>query len=299
MDLPRSLVVVADDLGIGPATSHGILHLAELGKVTATVLLVNSRYADHAVHAWRKAGGPSLVDLGWHACLTLDRPVLSARRVPSLVAEDGCFLSLPRFVAHLTVGRLRLEEVRAELQAQYDRFVAMTGRPPALVNGHHHVQVFPGVGRVLLDVLARQQPLPYVRRVRETIPLLAAIPRARWKRALLATLGGRFVQQQRGFPGNDYLGGISDPHGLTRMHRGKEENLLVRWLARVPGRVVEFVSHPGRLDETLAGRDSLGDARVRELELLEQTDLEGVCRSAGFRLSAPSRLNGYDERLAG
>ncbi|MBI1914965.1 MAG: ChbG/HpnK family deacetylase [Planctomycetes bacterium] len=298
MDVPRSLVVVADDLGIGPATSHGILHLAGLGKVTGTVLLVNSPYADHAVHAWRKAGGPALIDLGWHPCLTLDRPVLLPRRVPSLVAEDGCFLPLARFIARLMVGRVRLEEVRAELQAQYDRFVAMTRRSPALVNGHHHIQVLPGIGRVLLDVLARQRPLPYVRRMRETIPLLAAIPRARWKRALLATLGGRFIQQQRDFPGNDYLAGISDPRGLTRMRRGKEENLLVRWLAQVPGRVVEFVCHPGGPDETLAGRDSLGDARVRELELLEQTDLAAVCRSAGFRLSAPSQLNGHDERLA-
>ena len=49
MDAPRSLVVVADDLGIGPATSHGILHLAALGKVTATVLLVNSPHAEAAV----------------------------------------------------------------------------------------------------------------------------------------------------------------------------------------------------------------------------------------------------------
>src|SRR5207245_8324096 len=141
-------------------------------------------------------------------------------------------------------------------------FLEMTGRAPALVNGHHHVQVLPGIGRVLLDVLARQRPRPYVRRVRETIPLLAAIPRARWKRALLGSLGGRFVPQQRDFPGNDYLAGISNPRGLTRKRRGKEENLLVLWLAKVPGRVVEWVCHPGCPDSTLAGRDPLSDARV-------------------------------------
>jgi predicted glycoside hydrolase/deacetylase ChbG (UPF0249 family) len=297
MDVPRSLVVVADDLGIGPATSHGILHLAGLGKVTATVLLVNSPHAEDAVRAWRKGSGPALLDLGWHACLTLDRPVLPPRSVPSLVAENGCFLSLPRFVARLALGRVRFEEVSAELRAQYDRFLELTGRAPALVNGHHHIQVLPGIGRVLLDVLTGQWPRPYVRRVRETIPLLAAIPRARWKRALLSTLGGRFLQQQRGFPGNDYLAGISDPHGLSRTRRGKEENLFVRWLAQVPGRVVEFVCHPGRPDPTLAGRDALGDARVRELELFEQADLEAVCRSAGFRLCLPSRLT-EPERLA-
>jgi len=312
MNGPRSLVIVADDLGIGPATTHGILHLAGLGKVTGTVLLVNSPHAEEAVRAWHRAGGPQFVDLGWHACLTLDRPILPPGRVRSLVTEDGSFLSLGRFVARLAGGRVRLEEVRAELQAQYDRFIELTGRPPVLVNGHHHIQVFPGIGRVLLDVLARQWPLPYVRRVRETIPLLAAIPRSRWKRALLATLGGRFLQQQqqRGFPGNDYLAGVSDPRGLTHTRRGQEENLLVRWLTQVPGRVVEFVCHPGYCDETLDGRDAIprmpsglspqaqAAARVRELELLEQTDLEEVGRSAGFRLTAPSQLAGHRNRLA-
>jgi len=315
MNGPRSLVIVADDLGIGPATTHGILHLATLGKVTGTVLLVNSPHADEAVRAWRRAGGPQLIDLGWHPCLTLDRPILSADRVRSLVSEDGSFLSLARFVTRLVVGRVRLEEVRAELQAQYDRFIELAGRPPALVNGHHHIQVFPGIGRVLLDVLARQQPLPYVRRVRETIPMLAAIPRSRLKRAVLATLGRRFIQQQqkRGFPGNDFLAGVSDPRGLTRTRRGKEDNFLVRWLTQVPGRVVELVCHPGHHDETLDGRDAIthlssltwglsppahASARVRELELLEQTDLEAVGRSAGFRLTAPSWLAGYGKRLA-
>src|SRR5438094_5371527 len=146
MDVPRSLVVVADDLGIGPATSQGILHLAGLGKVTATVLLVNSPHADAAVRAWRKAGGSALVDLGWHACLTLDRPVLPPRRVPSLVRPDGTFWSLPRLFARLAAGRIRRDEVRAELQAQYDRFLDLTGQPPALVNGHHHVHVLPRIG---------------------------------------------------------------------------------------------------------------------------------------------------------
>ena len=51
----RFLVVTADDFGIGPATTHGILELALQGRVTATVLLVNSPHAEAAVRAWRQA----------------------------------------------------------------------------------------------------------------------------------------------------------------------------------------------------------------------------------------------------
>ncbi len=311
MDAPRSLVVVADDFGIGPATSRGILDLAARGKVTGTALLVNSPHAEDAVRQWRRAGGR--LDLGWHACLTLDRPVLSPQRVPGLVRADGTFHPLPHFVGRLLLGRVRIEEVHDELRAQHDRFVKLVGRPPALVSGHHHIQVMPGVGRVMLDVLSHQRPLPYVRRVCETLPMLAAIRCARFKRALVGTLGRRFaeLQRRRGFPGNDTLAGITDPRGLVRERRGGEENLLLRWLGQVPGRVIEFVCHPGHADPTLVGREehlrlppwlarragglapgAWDEARPRELALLQQTDLEAT----GPRLAAPSSVAGRAPR---
>ena len=49
MDAQRYLVVTADDYGIGPATSQGILELALQERVTATVLLVNSPHAESSV----------------------------------------------------------------------------------------------------------------------------------------------------------------------------------------------------------------------------------------------------------
>src|SRR5437763_6300826 len=96
----RQLVVIADDYGIGPATSRGILDLAADGLVTGAVLLVNSPYAAEGVRAWRQAGTP--MELGWHPCLTIDAPVLPARDVPSLVGRDGRFHSLGRLMRRFT-----------------------------------------------------------------------------------------------------------------------------------------------------------------------------------------------------
>src|SRR5205807_1556815 len=126
-----------------------------------TVLLVNSPHADQAVRAWRQAG--AALELGWHPCLTLDRPVLPAAAVPTLV-EDGRFLPLGAFLRRLCLGAIDPEQVAAELHAQYQRFLDLVGHPPTVINAHHHVQVFPPVGRILLDLLARQRPLPYFRR---------------------------------------------------------------------------------------------------------------------------------------
>ena len=62
MNGKRYLIVTADDYGIGPETSRGILELSLQGRLTATVLLVNSPHVEPAVQAWQQAGRP--VQLG-------------------------------------------------------------------------------------------------------------------------------------------------------------------------------------------------------------------------------------------
>ncbi len=289
MDASRYLVVTADDFGIGPATSRAILDLAAAGRVTGTVLLVNAPHAEAAVQAWRQSGVP--LEVGWHPCLTLDRPVLPAEQVPSLVGPDGQFWPLGHLIRRLYAGRVRAAEIEAELQAQYRRFVELVGGPPPVVNAHHHVHVFPPVGAILRRVLAGSQPLPYLRRVCEPWGMLRRVPGARGKRAFLSLLGRREARQCRraGFPGNDWLAGITDPPWVA------DHDYLARWLTRIPGRVVELTCHPGYLDPTLVGRDcTAGDGlllrRVHELERLREPAFAEACRQAGFSLVPASAL---------
>jgi predicted glycoside hydrolase/deacetylase ChbG (UPF0249 family) len=281
VDATRYLVVTADDYGIGPATSRGILDLAARGLVTSTVLLVNSPYAEDGVRLWRREGVP--LEMGWHPCLTLDRPVLLAAQVPSLVRPDGRFWPLGTLIRRLALGRVRAAEVEAEFRAQYHRFLDLVGGPPTVVNSHHHVQVFPPVGDVLLRVLGGQRPRPYVRRVQEPWSMLARVPGARIKRVFLSLIGRWNARRQRraGFPGNDWLAGVTDPPCVA------DPDYLRRWLARVPGRVVELTCHPGHLDTSLDGRDgSLHDGqllrRVHEFQHLENDSFRTSCRAAGF-----------------
>ncbi len=288
----RYLLIAADDYGIGPATSQGILDLASEGLVTATVLLVTSPYAEEAVQAWRRAGQP--VELGWHPCLTLDQPVLPAHAVPSLVDARGHFWPLGSFLRRLALGSIHTAELEAELLGQYTRFRELVGRPPILVNAHHHVHIFPLVGAILRELFAKSGILPYVRRLREPWRTIARIPGARGKRAFLSILGrpeGRRFDQA-GFPGNDWLVGVTDPSTAA------DPASLARWLKSVPGRVVELTCHPGYLDETLVGRDGtwtdgLLHWRVHELERLRETAFQAACEDAQFRRLAPSALPTY------
>ncbi|HYT92865.1 MAG TPA: ChbG/HpnK family deacetylase [Gemmataceae bacterium] len=298
MDGKRYLIVTADDFGIGPATSQGILDLAEQGLLSCTVLIVNSPHAEQAVRAWRQAGAP--MELGWHPCLTLDEPVLPAGRVPSLVGRDGRFWGLGQFLKRVCTGRINAAEVEAELRAQLDRFVALVGRLPVVVNSHQHVQLFQPVGDILLDLLGRRRPLPYVRRIREPWGMLWRVPGARLKRTVLSWLGRRDARQQAmyGFPGNDWLAGITDPRWVA------DPQFLVRWLSGVPGRVVELACHPGHWDDTLVGRDCTPEdggtqRRVGEFRRLSETSFREVCERVGFVLTAPSEVrNLHGPRVA-
>jgi predicted glycoside hydrolase/deacetylase ChbG (UPF0249 family) len=289
------LVVIADDYGIGPATSEGILHVATRGLVTGTVLLVNSPYAEMAVRAWRKVGRP--LELGWHPCLTLDRPVLPVNRVPSLVGPDGCLHPLGRFMRRWCLGQLQPAEIEAELRAQYERFVNLVGHVPGLINSHQHIAIFPPVGKILMGILQQQRPLPYLRRVREPNRMLVYIPGARLKRGFLSCLGRYHGRQQEaaGFPGNDWLAGTTNPAYV------KDPRFLARWLARVPGQVVELACHPGFLDPTLLGRDctpydGLMGRRVDELQLLQQPAYLEACARAGLRRVAASEILNHPGR---
>jgi hypothetical protein len=121
--------------------------------------------------------------------------------------------------------------------------------------------------------------------------MFAKIPGARAKRAFLTFLGRREarLQERAGYPGNDWLAGVTDPPHVT------DPEFLVRWLTKIPGDVIELTCHPGYHDKSLVGRDCIeGDGqlarRVCELKLLRDESFPEACRRAGLTLVAPANL---------
>jgi predicted glycoside hydrolase/deacetylase ChbG (UPF0249 family) len=237
------------------------------------------------------------MELGWHPCLTIDAPVLPAGQVPSLVDGSGRFHCLGTLLRRLTLRRVNPADIETEFRAQLERFHDLVGYFPTVINTHHHVQVFKPVGIILRRVLAGLAALPYIRQIREPWHMIARVPGARCKRLLLNWLGRRDGRRQKraGFPGNDWLAGITNPPCVT------DPDFLVRWLGRIPGRVVELTCHPGHRDLTLVGRDcTLEDGqlerRVAEYHLLDDVRFDDVCCRTGFSRVTPFELAGYRGR---
>src|SRR5581483_3290402 len=119
MTAERLLIVNADDFGQSPGITRGVIEAAERGIVTSASLMVRWPAAVEAAAFARARPGFSLglhLDLGeWRY-------------------RDGAWSPIYRVVPAEDAAA-----VAAEVARQWDRFIALAGRPPTHLDSHQHV----------------------------------------------------------------------------------------------------------------------------------------------------------------
>jgi predicted glycoside hydrolase/deacetylase ChbG (UPF0249 family) len=205
--------VNADDFGLTPGVSAGILLAQRHGIVTSTTVLATAAIDRELLAAARDSG----LGLGLHVNLTLGRPLSRSR---SLVDGDGRFVRDARRAA----ARATATDVEREIEAQVERFIALVKRPPTHLDTHHHVGLLEPVREVVLAA-ARGLGIP----VRSQSPEA----RARARGAGLRT--------------PDHFFGESGPDAYWTPAR------TLRHLRGLPPGVSEFMTHPGWCDDALGG----------------------------------------------
>jgi predicted glycoside hydrolase/deacetylase ChbG (UPF0249 family) len=246
-DGPRIVIVNADDLGRTTGINSGIFEAHQGGLVTSATLMVAYEAAEDA--AAQLAENPDL-GVGLHVALTGGPPVLPAERLPSLTDADG---RLPAKPEHL--GQPDPGEVMAEANAQFDRFLELTGRPPTHLDSHHHSHRIPVVYDAVV-ALAREHGLP----VRKASPEVAA----RLRGAGLVTTD-YFVES---FFGED-----------ARLE------VLLEILGKLEPGTTEIMCHPAHVGDELRASSSYADARERELAVLTHPDAVSAVHDLGLRLA--------------
>jgi chitin disaccharide deacetylase len=254
----NGIIVGADDLGLSPGVTQGILEAYRDGVVRSTSLLVTFPGAEEAAALALAERG---LEVGLHVDLVGGRPASDPAHVRSLVDAEGRFHRLPQFTARLLSGRIRLAELAVEVRAQAAR-AREWGVEPRAWDSHRHTHLMPPASRVIA-LVARQEGARYLRRARP--PRLAATAKAQ----LLGVASVAAWLVQRGVPGNDWF------VDLTALP-SRPDPAAVALYAAYPG-LGEIVAHPGRPDDALrATGDSLTLRRFDDLAVL----IDPLLRSA-------------------
>lgn len=276
-DLPRLLIVNADDYGLTTGVSRAILRAHRDGIVTSTSALAVAPGFGSTAEWLRDTEG---IGVGAHlAAVGEDPPLLSAREVPTLVDRHGRFpLSWRQFLPRMAARRVDPEDLRREFRAQLG-LLQDAGLPLTHVDTHQHLHLWPAVAAVVLD-LAVEAGIPAVRVTRSA----AGSPVGRVVRRLSGRLerqaadrGLRFTAAATGL---DEAGTLDGPRMLTALAR----------LGGTPASSAELGTHPGEADDPDLARYRWGYRWPEELAALTSPEIRRAVERAGWRLGTYADL---------
>lgn len=242
------VIVCADDFAVNASASMGIAQLAQLGRISATsVMVLSPRWAQDAVLLQPLRGR---IDVGLHLDWTSD-----------FAQAAGHGLTLGAAMRRALLGGFDQTHAIAVIERQLDAFEAQWQAAPDFVDGHQHVQQFAGIREALVTVLVRRyasSPVKPYLRVSRTPNGSAGL-----KGCIIAWMGASALEKlainadltrARGFFGiYDFSG-----DGV------RYQRLMQGWLARAtPGSIL--MCHPAQAAEP---GDDIGIARTQEFAYL-------------------------------
>jgi predicted glycoside hydrolase/deacetylase ChbG (UPF0249 family) len=304
----RRIVLHADDFGMNPAVTDGILRGFDEGLLTSTSLLSNAPDADRAMDCWRqleaqrREGGlksaarrrrlddPSQpFDFGIHLNLTQGFPLTGALYPAELLDREGRFPGIftlfrrLRRAAPAILARVE-DELFCQVQFMFDR-----GLRPTHVNGHQYIELLPPLGPVVGSLL-RQFRIPAVRVAWEPS----------WRKSR-AWSGIRMTQWLLGGVKKYYAGRFrrhvsqtqarfADTFFGTMTAGTTTPAMLAAFLTASPAsQLLEIGLHPAREAETHSDladgwHDALAATRPRELQMVLSTALDEELTGRNCRL---------------
>lgn len=267
--MAKDLIVNADDFGLSPGVSQGIIQAHHEGILTSTTMMVNFPWAPACAAMLQEAPG---LAVGIHLNATTGRPVLPAAEVPSLVTPEG---AMSKRFWHLRFG-IKWEELVREWEAQVARGMELIGRRPTHLDTHGFTQGYAGFAKAMVTV-ARKFGIQAVRILRPGPQMPRPATFRGW--SPLDLLYQRYLRASCQLT---EASGLKRPD-QTAVGDWDVERLLARLERLEPG-VTELVCHPGRVDETVRQISSLQERREVELAALTDPRVRRAMAQHGIRL---------------
>jgi len=261
------LVVCADDFGLTHAISRSIATLARHGKLNAISCMSVCRGWEADAALLRDL--PETVQIGLHVTLTDEEPLTAM----PLLAWNCHMPASSELERRAMTRRLPLGEIRAEVSAQFDRFIDVFGRPPDFVDAHQHVHVLRGIREIILAETARRAPGAWVRSCADRPS--AILSRCFAFKAMLNSVQSRAVPgaaAKHGLACNDSFAGFYD-------FSSDYKSIFPQFLDN-PGQFHLVMCHPGGGH----GRgDVIAPARQREAAALRAMPIHEMAAARGLR----------------
>jgi predicted glycoside hydrolase/deacetylase ChbG (UPF0249 family) len=245
--------------------------------------MANGAALDYAVKLAREH---TQLGVGVHLNLVEGRPLCSAADVPSLLGSDGNFLPKFALIRRQLRGRLSLDELRKEVEAQID-CVRNAGIEPTHVDAHKNIHAYPPFFTVVAHVAASRAiagiRVPLERpRFRDWF----ASPTSILRTTLLngAAWLSRRKLRSLSLTTTDAFAGTLRTGNVTA-------GWLLSWFSSLDGGSVELMVHPGKCDEELLKMPTrLTTHRETELNALTDQRVKDAIKHRGIELSHFGRL---------
>ena len=259
--MSRRIWLCADDYGISPGVNRAIRDLIENGRLNATsAMVVGPAIGRDEVNALKAAAETNpRCAVGLHVTLTAPFRPLTMHFRP---IEGGLFLPHTKLLRRGLTGRFDSELIHTEVTVQLAAFVDLFGRPPDFVDGHQHVQLYPGVRAAFLAAVKTGAPEAWIRQCGRDRPWVQRLdsPKALVLDALSAQFRKRATRANLSF--NPAFAGAYDFSKATEFGA-----LMRQFLQGMPEAGV-VMCHPGFVDDVLISLDPLTVQREREYEFL-------------------------------
>jgi chitin disaccharide deacetylase len=287
----KQLILNADDFGMTRGVNEGIIRAHREGILTSTTLMANGEAFDDAVE---RAHGNKELGVGGHLVLVGGKCIAPKDSVASLVDADGVLPdSLALFVARLSSGMIRVEEIESELRAQIAKIRA-AGIEPTHLDTHKHTHAHPRVMEALGKV-ARECGITRVRKPIENLRDSWETSRAGGQGVsmqILAAGAVRAIAPQFTAIAKKYAL-LSPDHFLGLAMTGQLGPTVLRGLiSTLAAGITEIMLHPGVCDADLARSGSrLQKQREDELQGLLDPAVRSAVTERGIRLISYRELD--------
>lgn len=258
--MTKRLIVNADDYGHSPGTCLGIREAHLQGIVSSTTAMMNRPLASAELTVLAQAC--PMLGAGVHLVLTAGKPVLPPESVPTLVDTKGDFLRLPVLAEQL--DRISLDQVRAEWNAQAEKFIRHFGKNPDHLDSHHHCSYFtPGLFELMIRLASELTCAirkPYAHDAVDAALYLPVELVETAMRIVLMPAGTPLPPTTERFFGDFFDAGATLEHLLA----------ILEAIAADPiHETFELMCHPAKPDHLLAEVSDYIDKRSSELAILQ------------------------------